>query len=180
MNNHKRLLIATITTISCIFLHTGCTYDWPVSDSGTCGPNLQWTFDYETATVNITGTGPMNNYEENLEYYQEKHSPWEGRPVKTVIFSEDMTSIGSYAFHECKKLSSITIPANVSEIGEGAFYRTSLVSVTCCATNPPTIENDSFSSDYSDRILYVPASCVSKYKNNQKWDESFSKILPID
>ena len=42
-----------------------------------------------------------------------------------------VTSIGKYAFYECKSLTSVTIPNNVTTIGEGAFYECkSLTSVT--------------------------------------------------
>ncbi|MDA7533766.1 DUF5011 domain-containing protein, partial [Verrucomicrobia bacterium] len=49
-------------------------------------------------------------------------SSWEGKPV---------TSIGSYAFKDCRGLKSVTIPDSVTSIGRGAFlYCKSLKSVT--------------------------------------------------
>lgn len=41
---------------------------------------------------------------------------------KNSIIPEGVTSIGSYAFYECKGLTSITIPKGVTSIGSSAFY----------------------------------------------------------
>jgi len=32
-------------------------------DSGTCGPNLVWTYEEATKTLTISGTGEMKNYD---------------------------------------------------------------------------------------------------------------------
>ena len=41
--------------------------------------------------------------------------------VTEVVIPEDVTSIGNFAFYECRSLTSIIIPDSVTEIGEGAF-----------------------------------------------------------
>ena len=47
------------------------------------------------------------------------------------IIPQDVTSIGSYAFHYCKSLTSVTIPDSVTSIDKYAFYYcTSLKSIT--------------------------------------------------
>ena len=57
---------------------------------------------------------------------------WDSESGKGVItFNANVTKIGYYAFNECKKLKTITIPDSVTEIGSHAFYYcTSLTSVT--------------------------------------------------
>ena len=48
-----------------------------------------------------------------------------------------VTSIGSYAFHNCAKLESVTIPNTVASIGNSAFYYcTDLVGVYACGRAP--------------------------------------------
>ena len=57
---------------------------------------------------------------------------WDSESGKGVItFNANVTKIGYYAFYECKKLKTITIPDSVNEIRDYAFsYCTSLTSVT--------------------------------------------------
>jgi hypothetical protein len=48
-----------------------------------------------------------------------------------MLFDEDITSIGRWAFEDCSRLTSIIIPNSVTSIGEGAFEGCeSLTSVT--------------------------------------------------
>lgn len=86
--------------------------------SGTCGDNLTWTYDAETYTLTISGTGPMYDYE---KYYNSSNPrPW-GRDVQFVVIDEGVTTIGSYAFSQCDILHSVTIPSTVTSIGDCAF-----------------------------------------------------------
>ncbi len=63
-------------------------------------------------------------------------SVYEGEVVipKTVTYNDityNVTGIGAQAFYQCKKLTSVTIPASVTSLGEKAFYHcTGLTSVT--------------------------------------------------
>ena len=50
---------------------------------------------------------------------------------KKAVLPDGVTSIGGYAFYDCKSLTSITIPDSVTKIGDCAFrYCTSLTSIT--------------------------------------------------
>ena len=42
-----------------------------------------------------------------------------------VVIPYGVTSIGRYAFHNCKGLTSVTIGNNVTSIGQKAFYNCS-------------------------------------------------------
>ena len=66
--------------------------------------------------------------------------------------SIELTSIGEEAFYECTTLTGITIPRNVTSIGEGAFNGTALTSITVDANNP------NFASERG--ILYNKAKTI--------------------
>ena len=93
--------------------------------SGTCGDNVQWTFESCTGTLSIFGTGEMADY----DY---KGTPWYPyrQSITSITIANGVTSIGEWAFHGCTNLTSVTIPSNVTNIGEYAFcYCSSLTSV---------------------------------------------------
>ena len=91
---------------------------WAVSNSGTCGPNLTWT--YTDGVLTITGDGEMYSYSNN--------APWGTYrdDIKTVRIQEGVTSIGDDAFLFCSKLTDVTIPESVTKIGTLAFASTAL------------------------------------------------------
>ena len=88
------------------------------NDSGTCGKNATWSFDYNTNTLTISGTGDMDNYIDN-------DMPWyyliTYRVIDIVVINNGVTNIGNYSFCGCDNLTSVTIPNSVTNIGDYAF-----------------------------------------------------------
>lgn len=83
--------------------------------SGDCG-DLVWEFGEETGTLTVSGTGPMPDY-------AWEDAPWSagGMDVQTVVLEEGVTSVGSFAFRGCTNLTSLSLPASLTAIGESAF-----------------------------------------------------------
>ena len=53
------------------------------------------------------------------------------KDIKKIIIPNNVKSIGDWAFHGCRSLTSMTVPNSVTSIGTWAFtYCTSLTSVT--------------------------------------------------
>ena len=105
--------------------------------SGTCGDNLTWTYVASTKTLNISGSGEMEDYYLGGNLVNQVQMKWRilGNltpiPIEKINIKDGVTSIGRSAFSECSDLISVTIGNSVTEIGEGAFYYCpSLTSVT--------------------------------------------------
>ena len=101
--------------------------------------------------------------------------------LTTVTFEEYSTLgyLGENAFSGCTTLESITIPHTVTHIGQQAFSNcTNLTSVTCLATTPPSLGTQVFSSNASNRKIYVPSESVDAYKVS--WSTYAADIEPIN
>ena len=88
----------------------------PAPTSGTCGENLTWTFDDATGILIISGTGDMENYEND-------NRPWENfkYEIKTVVISDGVTSVGERAFRGLARLESVEMADSVTTIGASAY-----------------------------------------------------------
>lgn len=88
---------------------------WAAEGGGTCGENVTWTL--ENGVLTVSGTGAMEDYGRSSDI------PWYSQrgEVKSVVISDDVTSIGKRAFDDCTELTSVTIPNSVTSIGEFAF-----------------------------------------------------------
>lgn len=140
-----------------------------------CGDDVLWTYDSESGTLTISGTGPMCDYDAPDDD-EPKVSPWyDSHSIATVVIGSGVTRVGSNAFSYCHNLSSITIPASVTSIGDKAFYGcnenaefANLV-VTVKATTPPELGGGVFENiDYCGRIV-VPNGSLETYANNNYW-----------
>ena len=121
----------------CAWLFSTAAY---ADETGICGSDLTWTLDTETGVLEISGTGEMFNY--SNEYGS---APWYNRPVKTVIIGDGVTSIGDYAFYDCRNLTSVTIPESVTTIGTSAFAGCRNLTSVTIPGSVTTIGNDAFS-----------------------------------
>lgn len=83
----------------------------------TCGDNLSWHIDEDTATLYIEGSGEMYDYTDHGQ------APWYDvrSTVTNIKFSDSVTHIGAFAFSKMK-LETLVVPANIESIGEEAFY----------------------------------------------------------
>ena len=98
-----------------------------VTDSGSCGENVTYTFIEATGTLTISGTGAMTDYTSvsSIPWYSYRNS------IQNIIVTNGVTSIGDGAFYSCSGLTSVTIPNSVTSIGDEAFsFCSGLTSVT--------------------------------------------------
>lgn len=98
-----------------------------ISDETTgasCGSGLKWSYDTDTKTLTIDGTGKMSDFDEK---FPGMIAPWRKvtkitKNLETINILDGVTSIGEYAFFCLDTLTNVTIPNSVKSINECAFY----------------------------------------------------------
>jgi len=79
-----------------------------------------------------------------------------------VVIAQGVTRIGTQAFQNTSKLYSISIPASVTTIGEGAFIQSGLTSITFDLSSQLTsIEAYAFSNASVLTSIYIPEGVTS-------------------
>ena len=124
--------------------------------SGQCGDDLSWSFDDATGTLTITGSGDMWDWSYNS-------APWYSlrSSIQIVELPRGLTSIGSYAFSSCSKLTSVDIPAGVTSIGIYAFYYCNGLTGVTIPAGVTSIGNYAFSYCSGLTGVGIPASVTS-------------------
>lgn len=126
------------------------------------------------------------------------------KTITELIIPDEYTIIGDYAFEECKCLKNVKLPSGITQIGNGAFGRTSITNLTfpsnivaignypfgksslktltILAKTPPKLsqQQDTFYTGNMNRkiIIYVLNESLEKYKNSWK-NQSYIQIEPI-
>lgn len=112
LDKYRFLIAPFVTILFCLCLSFPSQ---AANKSGSCGENLTWTLTGDILIIN--GSGDMTDYADGA------FAPWFGvaKDIRTIALSNEMTSVGDYAFTGCANVTNIVIPESVIEIGECAF-----------------------------------------------------------
>ena len=164
-DNPRTLTLTQDTTLTAIF-------DYAVS--GHCGDNLYWAYDPIDRALTITGDGDMYNY----NGYSQPWYNWRSTIV-SISLPQGITSIGSYAFYNCSKLTAIDFPDNLVSIGRSAFYNCRNLESITGGNNLQRIDRDAFSTNCTwyknqpDGLVYV-GNVLYKYKGYNNYNMELS------
>ncbi|MGN1118493.1 MAG: leucine-rich repeat domain-containing protein, partial [Acutalibacteraceae bacterium] len=161
--NHKllkKLLLLFAVTVLCALFSVSASAETFSGECGKEGDNLTWSYDDETETLSIQGSGEMADY-------GDRSRPWSEYSVKNVVIGNDVTSLGNYAF-AYTAIENIEIPAGVESIGENAFKLcTSLESIIVDENNQYYSSDDFgvlFNKDKTVLIQYPAGNSRETYK----------------
>lgn len=127
-----------------------------IAHDGSCGDRLTWSFDANSGTLIVQGSGNMTDFGYDGQPWNEYVSI-----IQKIIISNGVTSVGSYAFSHCTNLKSISIPNSVTEIGKYAFYHCSALESISLPENLKSLSQAVFNSCVSLKSISIPVGVTA-------------------
>lgn len=114
----KKKLLSLLLALCLLFSLAAPVFATEVT-SGTCGDSAYWNYDASTATLTISGDGPIANY----AYDEQASRPWHHlrTQVQNLVIGDGITRVGDCAFSDFSNLENVTFADSVTEIGLYAF-----------------------------------------------------------
>ena len=81
--------------------------------------------------------------------------------IEHVLFGDEVTTIGDYAFYNCSGLTSVTIPNSVTSIFEGAFSGCSSMTAVTISASISSISDGVFNDCSGLTSVSIPSSVTS-------------------
>ena len=144
----------------------------PVGDaSGYTGDDLKWFYSGTTHTLTISGTGEMSStylipmpgqdkYKTNMLY---EACVWSNvrDEIEHVVIGDGVTSIGDFAFWNCRNLKTVLLPETLTSIGVRAFENCDMLEFVELPQSVTRIDNRAFQN--CDRLseLVLPEGLTS-------------------
>lgn len=88
-----------------------------------------------------------------------------------LILPEEVTSVGDYAFYQCKQLEGITLPAGITSIGVEAFGECLYIESITLPAGMTTISDQAFMNCYGLESIQLPERItrIEDYVFNSCW-----------
>lgn len=106
-----------------------------------------------------------------------------GTKITKAVFGKIVTLTGSSygIFYNCKSLTYVDLPDTVTSIGQAAFRGcTSLTTLICRATAPPSLGSNALQNSPSSQKIYVPYGYGSTYRGTSGWSSYSSRINELN
>lgn len=120
-----------------------------------CGEQLFWQVSDDGTELVFTGRGAMTAFADPAEV------PWVAykNTVSKIVFPEELTGIGAYAFNGFSELVSVELPASLQSIGTCAFADCAGLRSVIFYGEVPVFANAVFSGD--TLTVYYQTDCLS-------------------
>ena len=154
MRNIKCQIIALFLSVLLIFVIFPSRNSFAATiDSGDCGDNLTWSLD-DNGHLSFSGTGDMFYWADSGKV------PWwyYSDTIRSVDIPVGVTSIGNFAFYNCRNLTNISIPNGVTSIGICAFGDCSGLTSITIPSGVKKIANGTFLNCTSLKVVSIPNS----------------------
>lgn len=171
MNEKTKKGLAILLTVAMLFSILPAGAVWATEEetnivtSGNCGysdnegeasDSVTWSYDMDTKTLTISGTGAMENPEGSSV-------PWVDytTEIESVVVDKGVVSISDQAFYGCSNLTSVTISDSVTTIGSGAFQDCSSLESIRIPDSVTAIGNQAFHMCNSLKSIKLPSQITA-------------------
>lgn len=156
MKKYMRMLLAA-ALCACLLFAGAVPAEGEVTivASGSCSENVKWQLD-SAGELTISGTGEMLDYDD--EDWDEFEAPWYSRrnSILKVTIENGVTDIRSFAFCDCSRLKSVSIPDSVECIDWGAFDGCSSLKSIAIPDSVTSIGDSAFWGCSSLKSIAIP------------------------
>ena len=159
----------------------------PVIASGNCGATghekeVVWSLS-DNYTLIISGTGAMMFYDSALGTDSKFHStaPWHAfdDQIQKVVVNDGVTYVGSYAFAYCTALTSVSLPASVTALGNYVCYSSNVTRIDIPSTTAATIGTGGFDACPEGLQIAVPSTLMGTYQTATNWSGYAAKLMGV-
>ncbi|MGN0523089.1 MAG: S8 family serine peptidase [Eubacterium sp.] len=88
-------------------------------NTGNCGEDLSWHYDYDTKTLSISGSGEMYSYStaDSVPWYDYMAE------IQNIVIDDNATWLSQYAFYNAKSAKELTMPLSMSvPVNQSVWY----------------------------------------------------------
>ena len=132
--------------------------------SGECGDNATWSYDPETKTLTISGTGPMWDYDQNTF----RNTPWSkfSAELEKIVIGYGITATGRYAFCYLDALKELEFETKNDRttcevIGGYCFCWNNTLETVVLPEGVRFLSGRAFSRVESVKTIYLPSTLES-------------------
>lgn len=155
----KKYMLLAIMAILCLPVTMAQSSIYKVK--GTCGEDVEWTFDGFTLTISNVNT--KGQYVAIADYDLKKQiAPWTKKKldIRKVQIESGITRIGSCAFANCQNLQEVVFTGtDLEDIGWGAFLNCSRLRNISLPIQLRNIETIAFANCSSLVSVKLPDQC---------------------
>lgn len=119
----KKLISVLLTVcIALSVLSVGVVFA-SAAEGVIAGTNVKWSYDDSANVLTFSGEGSIPDYDDYLNSLNlpSLKYPWKDCAYTSIVFGDEITGIGNYAFCYSPHLESVTVPENISVMGKGVF-----------------------------------------------------------
>ena len=148
----------TLTDNNGVYNEAQCSVSFTVDTLNKAGNNVLWTYDEDTETLTLSGTGNTYDSDNNTDY-----SPFYDfeYPIRNLVVEEGITSIGRYMFYWCEELKTVSLPSTLETICDYAFEDCTGLDFIQLPEGLKTIGYDAFEECFALTDVVIPSTVTT-------------------